>query len=102
MAFGRKRKAPRSGISRWGHKRGSLAQRRCGVAMHEFRHWLDGSLPGPNQIVIWSEGARRQALENLKSDRRKYPGCVPDRYWKLVEDRIRNLPLEDPEGYDRG
>jgi hypothetical protein len=52
--------------------------------------------------VIWSEGARRQALENLKSDRRKYPGCVPDRYWKLVENRIRNLPLEDPEGYDRG
>ncbi len=41
-------------------------------------------------------------MENLKSDRQKYPGCVPDRYWKLVEDRIRNLPLEDPEGYDRG
>lgn len=100
MSFGRKRKAPRSGLRRFGHKRGTTDQRRCAMAMQQFRWWLDSSASG--RMSIWSESDRRKALEEMKAAKQDFPGCVSERYWKLVENRIRNLPLDDPERYDRG
>lgn len=75
-------------IRKYGRKHGSAEQRRCAVAMHKFRFWLRAD------PLVTSEHDRTVLLANMRSAAREFPGCVPARYWKLVEKRIRALPVE--------
>jgi hypothetical protein len=79
---------------RFGWKHGSLDQRRCAVAMHKFRFWLRA------HPLLASERDRSLILADMRAASREFPGCVPDRYWRLAEQRIRALPIEKRDWND--